>query len=134
MAFLQSIWRIGVGSITLGSIGDPASKLDTTSSALYSLCRVVGYGTKRVPILHFCTQQIPVVTAIAQSYVSEAYQKWAAKSFPDVEQDMRVLHDIATCFKVVAVQQTQCISLSISERCGAQGIQSDNMMTNMRVN
>ena len=94
---------------------------------------MVGYGTERVPILHFRTQQIPVLTAIAQSYVLEAYQKWAAKIFSDVEQDMRVRHGIATCFKAVAIQQSHSITLSISERCGAQGIQSDNMMTNLHV-
>ena len=41
--------------------------------------------------------KIPVVTAIAQSYVLEAFQKWAAKSFSDVEQEMRVRQGIATC-------------------------------------
>ena len=131
--FLQSIWRVGIGSIALGSIGVPASKIHTTIGGLYSLRRMVGYGTKRVPILHFRTQQIPVLTAIAQSYVLEAYQKWAAKAFSDIEKDMRVHHGIATCFKAVAVQHTQSIALSVSERCGAQGIQSDNMMTNLHV-
>lgn len=101
--------------------------------ASYSLRRTVGDGTKRVPLLHFRTQQIPVLTAIAQSYVLEAFQKWAAKNFSDGDEDMRVRHGIATCFKAIAVQQAQSIALSVSERCGAQGIQAVNMMTNMHV-
>lgn len=133
MTFLQSIWRIAVGSIALGSICVPVSKLHAKIGALYSLRRRVGDGSKRVSLLHFLTQQIPVLTAIAQSYVLEAYQKWAAKNFSDDEQDMRVRHGIATCFKATAVQQTQSMALSVSERCGAQGLQSFNMMTRLHV-
>ena len=80
MRFLQSICCIGVKSIGLGSISVLASKLYTTIGALYTLRCMVGYSIKRVPILHFRTQQIPVLVAIAQSYVLEAHQKWAAKS------------------------------------------------------
>ncbi|KDR69575.1 hypothetical protein GALMADRAFT_128519 [Galerina marginata CBS 339.88] len=131
LAFLQSIWRVGVGSIALASIGVPASKIYSVIGASYSLRRSVGDGKKRVPLLHFRTQQIPVLTTIAQAYVLEAFQKWAAKSFSDVDQDLRVRHGIAVCFKAFAVQQGQSIGLAISERCGAQGIQVYNMMTNM---
>ncbi|KAF8159221.1 acyl-CoA dehydrogenase NM domain-like protein [Crassisporium funariophilum] len=131
MALLSSLWRIAVGAIALGSIGVPGCKIHTTIAARYSMRRTVGNGTNRVPILHFRTQQIPVLTAIAQSYVLEAYQRWAAKCFSEVGEDPRVRHGISTCFKAVAVQQAQSIAVSLSERCGAQGIQSVNMMTNM---
>ncbi|KAF8148429.1 acyl-CoA dehydrogenase NM domain-like protein [Crassisporium funariophilum] len=131
MEFLKSAWRIACGAIALGSIAVPASKLHTFIAARYSLRRTVGNGVNRVPLLHFRTQQIPVLTALAQSYVLEAYQKWAAKCFSDPEEDPRVRHGIASCFKAVAVQTSQGIAIALSERCGAQGIQAVNQMTNM---
>jgi len=131
LQFLKSIWRIAVGSIALGSIAIPATKLHTYIGGKYSLRRTVGIGEKQVSLLYYRTQQIPVLSAIAQAYVLEAFQKWAAQKFSDTDEDMRVRHGIASILKAVGVQTAQGVGLNLSERCGAQGVQAVNMMTNM---
>ena len=129
----QSLWRVAVGSIAIGSISVPGAKILAYIAAKYSLRRTVGSGDNKTPILHFRTQQIPILTAIAHTYVLEAYQKWAAERFCDEGLGVRVRHGIATCFKAIAVSQTLSMSLAVSERCGAQGLQSFNMMSRMHV-
>jgi hypothetical protein len=129
----QSLWRVAVGTIAIGSTAVPCAKVHAYIAARYSLRRTVGSSVNKTPILHFRTQQIPILTAIAQTYVLEAYQKWAAQRFTDEGLGVRVRHGIATCFKAIAVSQTLSMSLTVSERCGAQGLQSFNMMSRMNV-
>ena len=130
---VRSKWRIAVGSLALGSVGLPAAKMHSYIGGKYSLRRHVGAGDRKVPLIYYRTQQIPVLGAIAASYVLEAYQVWSWQRFSDTSEDMRVRHGIASTFKAVAVQIAQDIALNISERCGAQGVQAYNMMTSMHV-
>ncbi|KAH7913696.1 acyl-CoA dehydrogenase NM domain-like protein [Hygrophoropsis aurantiaca] len=131
LELLNSMWRVAIGSIALGSIGVPAMKVYSAIGASYSRRRFIGSISDQRPLLSFRTQQIPVLTAVARTYALDAFRRWAVAHFSDTSEDPRVRHGIAACFKAVAVQFTQCASLEISERCGAQGIQSVNMMTNM---
>lgn len=81
----------------------------------------------------FRTQQIPLVTAIAQVHVLQAYAQWAIKLFRDTSLPMRVRHGLATVLKAVMVQHSQAAALAISERCGAQGLFAHNQITNLHV-
>lgn len=124
---MSAIWRVAIGSIALGSVLVPVMKVYATIAALYSLRRtVVGRQNVPTPIFSFRTQQLPIFTAIAQTMVLEAFQRWAVTIFTDDTLDPRVRHGIAICLKAVMVQHSQAANLALSERCGAQGLMDYN--------
>jgi hypothetical protein len=73
------------------------------------------------------------LTAVAQAYVLRAYRNWAIERFADEDEDFRVRHAIATCFKAVMIQHSQASCVAISERCGAQGILDYNQLVVIHV-
>jgi acyl-CoA oxidase len=112
----------------------PALKVSSTLAARYSLRRVVldhRDGTPR-PIISFQTQKTPIVTAIAQSFVMEAFHHWAVGVFK-AAQDYRVKHAIATILKVTMVDLAQASNLTLGDRCGAQGLFEVNQLAAMHV-
>jgi acyl-CoA oxidase len=127
--FMVSLFRVAVGSVALTSMSVSGYLLCATIGARYSLRRTV-LGSSQIPaaIITFRTQQIPIFTALAQGHVLHAFDAWAVTQFRDTEADPRVRHGIAICFKLVAIQLCQAAMLSISERCGAQGLFDYNQM------
>jgi acyl-CoA oxidase len=85
------------------------------------------------PVIRFRTQQILIFTGLAQAYVLHAFEGWAVESFREHEEDLRVRHGIAVCFKVAAVQICQADNLAISDCCGAQGLFEHNQMSVLHV-
>jgi hypothetical protein len=77
---------------------------------------------KGKPILSFRTQQRPILFALAQVAVWEAYADWCIKLFTDKSIEYPIRHGIATAFKAVLTQGTQASLFALSERCGAQGL------------
>lgn len=104
-----------------------------TIGTMYSLRRHVGSPEHRVPILQFRTQQLPLLTLTAQTYVMEAFLKWSMKLFSDTSIDYRVRHAVAGITKATAVGHAYAGGMDISERCGAQGLFAHNQMTTMLV-
>jgi hypothetical protein len=133
--FLMAIWRVAVGSVALAGMGVSHLKISSTLGALYSQRRTVGDATTgtSAPILKFRTQQIPILTAVAHAKVLEAYSRWTVARFTNYDEDIRVRHGVAACYKLVSVQLSQAAVLAISERCGAQGLFQHNMLTRMHV-
>ncbi len=76
----------------------------------------------RVPILYFRTQHAPILTTLAQSFVSKAFWKVAIDAFRDPATDFRVRHAWATIFKATVVHHAQTATLTLSCRVGAQGL------------
>jgi len=126
---VQATWRIAVGSMALGCLAIPMMQTYATIGAMYSLRRHVGPPENRIPIIHFRTQQIPILTTTAQVYVMEAFARWATKIFRDTSLDTRVRHGIAAVLKAVMVQHSQASAIAISDRCGAQGLFAHNQIT-----
>jgi alkylation response protein AidB-like acyl-CoA dehydrogenase len=132
--FMASLFRVAVGSATLTSMAISAFLLCVTIGARYSLRRtVLGSSQTPTPIITFRTQQIPIFTALAQAHVLRAFDAWSVTEFMNAEADPRVRHGIAACFKVAAVQLCQASNLSISERCGAQGLFDYNQISGLHV-
>ena len=132
--FMASLFRVAVGSIALGTTAASILRVVASIGARYSLRRtVIGNGSTPSPIINFRTQQIPIFTALAQAHVVRAFDKWAVDAFRDVDMDPRVRHGIAACFKVTAVQLSQAANLSVSDRCGAQGVFEHNQMSVLHV-
>ncbi|KAF7968691.1 hypothetical protein HWV62_29700 [Athelia sp. TMB] len=128
--FMASLFRVAVGSIALGTTAASILRVVASIGARYSLRRtVIGNSSTPSPIINFRTQQIPIFTALAQAHVVRAFDKWAVDAFRDVDMDPRVRHGIAACFKVTAVQLSQAANISVSDRCGAQGVFEHNQMS-----
>ncbi|KAK0216177.1 acyl-CoA oxidase [Armillaria fumosa] len=118
--FLAAIWRISVGTLALTSLALPATQIAAHIAYKYSLRRKVGIPAQ--PIIGFRTQQIPIFTAVAQTYVIEAWTKHAIKHFMDPAADRHARHAIATIYKAVVMEHAQTTHFSLSERLGAQGL------------
>lgn len=119
--FLVAIWRIAVGTLALAAIAIPALQIATHIAYKYSLRRRVG-APNPIPIISFRTQQIPIFTAVAQTYVLEALQKYVVKHFTDPNAPHQARHAMATIFKAVVMEHAQTSHFALSERCGAQGL------------
>ncbi|CCM05800.1 uncharacterized protein FIBRA_08034 [Fibroporia radiculosa] len=132
LAFFYNISRVAVGTIGLASLNIPVMQLASRIGIRYSLRRtIVDNEGKRKPIISFRTQQIPVLTAFAQTVVMQAFQKWAVKIFSNQSTDFRIRHAVASILKIVFVQHAQTSLLALSDRCGAQGLFEVNQLSSM---
>ncbi|RPD78499.1 acyl-CoA dehydrogenase NM domain-like protein [Lentinus tigrinus ALCF2SS1-7] len=129
---MDIIWRVAIGTMALGCVALPLMQCYATIGTMYSLRRVIGSATNpalRTPILTFRTQQAPILAVTANAYVMQAFQRWAVRQFCSASVDCRVRHGVAAIFKAVMVQHSQQGALSVSERCGAQGLFAHNQLT-----
>ncbi|KAI0089542.1 acyl-CoA dehydrogenase NM domain-like protein [Irpex rosettiformis] len=131
IALNHAIWRVVTGTLAIGSSTLPAMKATATIGAMYSLRRRVGPPGKRVPIIHFRTQQIPILTLVARIHVMEAFLQWCTGIFSDTTIDPRVRHAIAGIFKTTISEHANTASIDISDRCGVQGLFAYNQLTTM---
>jgi hypothetical protein len=131
-AFFANISRVAVGTIAIGSLGVPALQISSFIACKYSMRRTVidSEGTRK-PILSFQTQKIPIYTALAQSFVMQAFHHKAVALFCDVKLDNRVRHAIACILKVTMIEHAQAAHLTLGDRCGAQGLFEVNQLTAM---
>ncbi|KAK0461918.1 acyl-CoA oxidase [Desarmillaria tabescens] len=118
--FLAAIWRVSVGTLALASLTLPATQIAAHIAYKYSVRRKVGIPAQ--PIISFRTQQIPIFTAVAQTYVIEAWTKHAIKQFMDPVAGRHTRHAIATIYKAVVMEHAQTAHFNLSERLGAQGL------------
>lgn len=133
LALTQSMWRIACGTLSVGCLVLPIMKCYATIGARYSLRRHVGPPNARLPIISFRTQQIPVLTLVAQTYVMEAFVQWATASFSDTAVDHRVRHTVAAILKTTIIGHANAGGIAVSDRCGVQGLFVHNQMTTMHV-
>ncbi|PBK93467.1 hypothetical protein ARMGADRAFT_1012355 [Armillaria gallica] len=130
-----SLWRVGVGAISLSAIAITCLKVSSSTVYRYSLHRHVG-APRPVPIISFRTQQIPIFTAVAQAYVLEALLKTCIQDFMDDSAGFQTRHAIATIFKAVVIEPVLRTHYDLSARCGAQGLFGYNQVisffSNMR--
>lgn len=84
-------------------------------------------------IISFPTQQLPVFTGVAQSYVLKAFSKHAVKHFVDPSLNPYSKHGVATAYKAILCQHSKSSHLELSERCGAQGLFGYNQIVSQNV-
>ncbi|KAK3291980.1 uncharacterized protein B0H64DRAFT_420171 [Chaetomium fimeti] len=123
LEFLQQLWRVAVGTLSLSIPGISGFKVGTYIAALYSRRRTVASpnGRGRVPILSFSTQQRPILDAWAYGIVLEPYARWTVKQFMDPRHSWPVRHGLATAFKTIMNRATRVLD-DLAERCGWQGL------------
>ncbi|KDN65746.1 putative conserved hypothetical protein [Colletotrichum sublineola] len=73
--FLDQIWRVSVGTLSLSIMGISALKVAGCIAAVYGERRQVGAESRGqvVPILSFSTQQWPILKALAYGEDLHAY-------------------------------------------------------------
>ncbi|KAJ7458259.1 acyl-CoA dehydrogenase/oxidase [Mycena latifolia] len=120
--FLSSIWRVVVGTLALTSVAIPCLEIASNIALRYSLRRIIrGNNGAMVPIFSFRTQQVPILTAIAQAFVFRALHQQAVKLFVAEALSPFVRHRVATAFKAVVIRDVMASHDALAARCGAQG-------------
>ncbi|KAI1486748.1 hypothetical protein F5X96DRAFT_215689 [Biscogniauxia mediterranea] len=130
-AFLNHIWRVSVGTLVLSQLNIPLMRQSAYIVGRYSARRHVAGGTKpgeRVPILSFATQYRPILGALAQAAVYEAFAREAVARFKDASLPATVRHAIATCYKAGITPAAQSAINELADRCGWQGLYTHNQV------
>lgn len=131
--FLASISRVAVGTLSISGFAIPNLQISACIAARYSQRRTVAVPGARVPLITFTTSHIPILTALARSFVLNAFFKSATRLFGDKDIDFRVRHGVAAAIKVIAIQHAQECNLELSERCGNQGLFGHNQIYTLHV-
>lgn len=132
--FMKVILRVIVGSLALSSQTISVIRTSAYVAGRYSIRRTItGPDGKPIPIIAFRTQQLPILHALAQGFVLDAYGKEAALRFSSPDLDPRVRYGIAAALKAVMVQHCQSSLYCLAERCGAQGLFEHNQIIQLQL-
>ncbi|KAF2964687.1 hypothetical protein GQX73_g8872 [Xylaria multiplex] len=122
--FFRQIHRAPVGTLSLPMTNIPALQQSALIAGTYNSRRHVAdsSGTKEIPIIQFPKQYRPILNAIVQSWVYDAFADEAIALFLDAELDTEVRHAVEVCFKTAIGTDTQNTINELAERCGWRGI------------
>ncbi|KAJ3537256.1 hypothetical protein NMY22_g5662 [Coprinellus aureogranulatus] len=140
-SFNSQLWRVSAGAISHAGLLITGLKISCVIAGKYSQGRTVA-GTSShanehkgaqppvpyVSIISFGTQHRPIVIATANAFVLQAFYWRAARFFSDSTHSHQQRHAIGTIFKMLAQRMVQADMLSLSERCGAQGLFAHNQI------
>ncbi|KAJ7481909.1 acyl-CoA dehydrogenase NM domain-like protein [Mycena latifolia] len=129
---LVNIFRVVVGTLSMGAFALSSMRIASYIAGRYSMRRTVIDASTGKPkaIIAFSTQKIPILTAIAQTSVMEAFCAKAYRLFTSAE-DLLQKHFVATIFKTTIIQHHHSILPVLSDRCGAQGLFEVNQISVM---
>ncbi|MCJ1398112.1 hypothetical protein MMC11_001309 [Xylographa trunciseda] len=132
--FYATIHRVSAGTLFLSSSCIPLLKVAVYNASRFSMRRMVtGHDGNPMPVIQFRTQQLPILHAIAQYHVLQAYLIHAATAFRNTKTDPRVRHGIATAFKAVAVHHFQKSIKALNEGCGWHGYYEHNQLLQLEL-
>ncbi|KAH8422380.1 putative acyl-CoA oxidase [Aspergillus melleus] len=127
--FFSSIQRVSAGTLFLSAGCIPLLKNAIYNASLFSMRRKVkNYDGKLIAVMSFRTQHLPILHAIAQYHVLQAFFIKAATEFRNPDYDARVRHAFATVFKAVALQHFQKSIKAINDGCGWHGYFEHNQI------
>ncbi|KAF7301924.1 Acyl-CoA oxidase [Mycena indigotica] len=135
--FLLSIWRLGIGSVFITGMVVPALRIAAHIAAKYAAQRMVTNSAgETAPILSFRTTQAPILQALAQAAVIEAFYKEIRPyySLPDNSRLAHVLNDrngITGVFKTIAIHCWRETSVTLTDRLGARGLFNESQVMSM---
>lgn len=131
--FLQQIWRVSVGTLSLSLMGISSIKVASCIAAMYSQRRLTtaSDGTK-VPIICFSTQRRPILEAVTSGIILEHFARWAINEFTNDTLKQNVQHALAAVFKAVVTRESQVIGVLV-QQSGAQGLFEHNQMNCLRL-
>jgi alkylation response protein AidB-like acyl-CoA dehydrogenase len=122
--FFRQIHRVSSGTLSLSISNIPGLRQSALIAGTYSLRRHVAANTKmqEIPIITFSTQQRPILDALVQSWVYDAFAEEAIAMFKNNKLNMEVRHAVTVCFKTAICTDTQITINEIVDRCGWQGL------------
>ncbi|KAI1378031.1 acyl-CoA dehydrogenase/oxidase C-terminal [Hypoxylon crocopeplum] len=122
--FFDKIRRVTVGTLSISMWNIPALYQGAFIAGTYSLRRHVAGSIpgQRVPVISFATQYRPILNAIAQASVFDAFADDAIRMFQDNTLSPAVRHGVAACFKATVSSATQTSLNELADRCGWQGL------------
>ncbi|KIJ36027.1 hypothetical protein M422DRAFT_179856, partial [Sphaerobolus stellatus SS14] len=129
--FFQQISRVVAGTLSMGVSALAPMKIGCFITARYSQRRMVTDAStgKLRPIISFRTQHAPILTVLAHIYVMEAFSKKCITLFSDNSIDFGLRHCITAVGKIGLLGHCQESLISLSERCGAQGLFEVNQLS-----
>ncbi|KAK7036234.1 acyl-CoA dehydrogenase NM domain-like protein [Favolaschia claudopus] len=131
-AFLQATYRISIGGLALGACAVPTSGLSAYVLGKYSLRRTVMSPNtgELMKIVEFRTQQIPILHALAQGFVVNAFVSGSdlLRMVGDEGVRAEVRAGIAAAAKAAMMMHVQESCIQLSDRAGAHGLYSHNQV------
>ncbi|KAH6605375.1 Acyl-CoA dehydrogenase/oxidase [Trichoderma cornu-damae] len=129
--FLQQIWRVSVGTLSLSIASISSIKVASSIVAAYSRRRLVtAPDMTKVPIFQFSTQHRPILRAVASGAILETFARWTIEEYTNKRQTQSIRHALATIFKATATRESQVL-VEMLERCGWQGLFSYNQISEL---
>jgi acyl-CoA oxidase len=131
--FLKQIWRVSVGTLSLSLVNIPILRQSAFIAGSYSLRRCVATNSanEQTPIISFATQYRPILDALVQASVFDAFADDAIAMFQDQKLHPAVRHAVATSFKTTVSAATQSLLTELADRCGWQGMFAYNRIIEM---
>lgn len=130
----EYMWRTVVGAVSLTIPFSTATMFISTIACDYSHRRHVSAPNgSRIPIITFRTQQLPVLYAIAVSYVLDAWLPHAIDQFMDSSVPHRTRHGSAAIYKATVLRLVGKLCREVAERLGAQGTFGHNLLAQLEV-
>jgi len=128
--FFHSISRAVVGTLSMVAFYLPGLRVISYIAGKYSLRRKVTDASTGLPrpIIGFSTQHIPVMTAIADAFVSTAFVRSVHAAFMDPKYGPGMRHFLATVSKVTVFGHAIKDAMVLGDRCGAQGLLQVNQL------
>ena len=124
-----------MGTLSMTAVYLPSLRTASYIAGKYSLRRKVidtSTGLSR-PIISFSTQYIPVMTAIADAFVSIALVGNILVGFRDPKLRHEMKHFLAAVSKVTVFGDTTKDLIVLGDRCGAQGLLRANQLDTLLV-
>ena len=133
--FFHNISRVVVGTLSMAALCLPCLRTIPYIAGKYSLRRkVIDSSTKLPrPIISFSTQYIPVMTAVADAFVSIAFVNSVHAAFRDPKFGSEMKHFLAAVLKVTVFGHTIKDIMALGDRCGAQGLLRANQLEGFMV-
>ena len=123
------IWRISVGTPTLGVIATNLCKLVACISTDYSFRRHVrGRETDKMPIISFRTQSLPVLNAVAIAHVLKAWIQRVVAFFTNKANSFDEWTSLGVVVKTTVCRLAVEVARGLGERLGSQGLFPQNLL------
>lgn len=133
-AFFNNISRVVVSTLSMGALGVTALRVVTFVAAKYSQRRTIIDPISQSPraIISFSTQYLPILIAVSQTMVldaiSQASRDWFVRTSSSATR-----HLVAAVCKVTIVRLASDMTLTLGDRCGAQGLFEVNQLSVLHV-
>ncbi|CRK49131.1 hypothetical protein BN1723_017004 [Verticillium longisporum] len=129
-ALFHQIRRVSVGTLSLSMTFVATLRLSGYVAGVYSQRRRIATmkQNETTPIITFSTQHTPVIDALTQASILEAFANWTVGQFKAQSTNARIQGALACVFKETAIHFGQATMSELMDRCGWQGLYTHNQV------